>query len=159
MLSTHTHTHIHIHAVTHTHTHTRGHTHMYIHTYKFLCIWVCEAGRVYIYIYIYIYWQHFFVNTYFVEHNRHFLPTYAFVDPFLLPYWFKNIRRELVDVSSIIVYFPSTFCLTLGHYQGRIYYKSDVTFVCTLLLCKKKSVCNVAVCSVYFKICFYKECQ
>ena len=24
---------------------------------------------------------------------------------------------------------PSTFCPTLGHHQGRIYYKSDVTFV------------------------------
>ena len=23
---------------------------------------------------------------------------------------------------------PSTFCPTLGHHQGRIYYKSDVTF-------------------------------
>ena len=30
----------------------------------------------YIYIYIYIHWQHFFVNTYFVEHNRHFLSIY-----------------------------------------------------------------------------------
>ena len=25
---------------------------------------------------MYIYWQHFFMNTYFVEHNRHFLSTY-----------------------------------------------------------------------------------
>ena len=87
---------------------------------------------LYIYIYIYIFWQHYF-----------------FVDSFILPYWFYNIRQELVDVSSIIIYFPSSFCPTLGHHQGRIYYKSDVTFVCTLLLCKKKSVCTIAVCSVY----------
>ena len=39
---------------------------------------------------------------------------------------------------------------TLGHHQERIYYKSDVTFVFTLLLYKNKSVCAVAVCSVYF---------
>ena len=94
-------------------------------------------------IYIYIY-------TNFVEHNRHFLSTYFLVDPFLLPYWFYNIRQELIDVFSIIVYIPSTFCPTLGHHQRRIYYKSDVTFVCTLLLCKTKSVWAVAVCSVYF---------
>ena len=25
--------------------------------------------QVFIYIYIYIYWQHFFINTYFIEHN------------------------------------------------------------------------------------------
>ena len=60
-----------------------------------------------------------------------------------------NIWWELVYESSIIICFPSTFCPTLGHHQGRIYYKSDVTFVCTLLFCKK-SVCTVAVCSVYF---------
>ena len=30
---------------------------------------------------------------------------------------------------SIVVCIPSTFCPTLGHHQGRIYYKSDVTFV------------------------------
>ena len=37
-------------------------------------------------MYIYIYWQHFFINTNFVEYNRHFLPTYFLVDPFILPY-------------------------------------------------------------------------
>ena len=42
----------------------------------------------------------------------------------------------MIDVFSIIVYIPSTFCPTLGHHQGRIYYKSDVTFVFALLLCK-----------------------
>ena len=69
------------------------------------------------------------------------MSTYFFVDPFILPYWFYNIRWELVDESSIIIHFPSTFCPTLGHHQGKIYYKSDVAFVCTLLLCKK-SVCT-----------------
>ena len=101
--------------------------------YEFVC-------ALYIYIYIYIY---------LVEHNRHFLSTYFLVDPFILPYWFYNIRRKLVDVSSIIVYFPSTSCLTLGYHQERIYYRSDVTFVCTLLLYNKKSIRAVAVCSVY----------
>ena len=31
---------------------------------------------VYIYTYTYIYWQHFFINTYLIEHNRHFMSTY-----------------------------------------------------------------------------------
>ena len=30
---------------------------------------------------------------------------------------------------SIVVCIPSTFCPTLGHHQGRIYNKSNVTFV------------------------------
>ena len=63
---------------------------------------------------------------------------FFFVNPFKLPYWSNDIRRELVDKSSIISYFPSTFCPTLGHYQGRMYYKSVVTFVSTLLLCKNE---------------------
>ena len=32
-----------------------------------------------IYIYIYIFWQHFFIDTYFIEHNSHFLSTYFFL--------------------------------------------------------------------------------
>ena len=90
------------------------------------------------------------INTNFVEHKRHFLSTYFLVDPFLWPYWFYSIRRELIDISFIISYFLSTFCPTLGHHQGRIYYKSDTTFVCTLWLCKKKSVWAVAV---YITVC------
>ena len=107
--------------------------------------------HIYIYIYIWIFWQHFFININFVEYNRHFLSTYFLVDPFILPYWSCSIRRELIDVSSIIVYFLSMFCSTMGHHQERMYYKSDVTFVCTKLLCKKKKrIWVVAVCSVYF---------
>ena len=73
---------------------------------------------MYIYIYIYIS---------FVEHNRHFVSTYFLLDLFVLPYCFYCIRREMIYVFSI--YIPCTFCPTLGHHQGRIYYKSDVTFV------------------------------
>ena len=80
--------------------------------------------------------HHFFININFVEHNRYFLFTYFLVDPFILPYCFYHIRRELIDLFSIIAHIPSTFCLSLDHHQGRIYYKSDVTFVFTLLLCK-----------------------
>ena len=98
-----------------------------------------------------------YIYTNFVEHNRHFLSTYYLVDPFIFPYWFYDIRQELVDVSSITVYFLSTFCPTLGHHQRRIYYKNDETFVCPLLLCKKKSVCAVTVCSVYFLNCFWNN--
>ena len=84
---------------------------------------------IYIYMYIYIFWQHFFINTNFIKHNRHFLSTYFLLDQFIFPYCFYCIRRELIYVLSIVVCIPSTFCLTLGHHQGRIYYKSDVTFV------------------------------
>ena len=96
-----------------------------------------------------IFWQHFFINTNFIKHNRHFLCTYFLVDPFVLPYCFYHIQWELIDVFSIIVYIPSTFCPTLGHHQGRIYYKSDVTFVFALLLCK--GVFTVGVYSICFK--------
>ena len=47
-----------------------------------------------------------------------------------------------VDESSIIIYCPSTFCPTLDHHHGGMYYKCDVTFVYILLLCKK-SVCTI----------------
>ena len=110
-----------------------------------------HAGGTTRWLWWYIYWQHFFVNTNFVEYNRYFLSTYILVDPFILLLWSYSIQCELIDISFIIVYFLSTFCLTLGHHQGRMYYKSDVTFVCTLLL-SKKSIWAVAVCSIYFKI-------
>ena len=103
----------------------------------------CKTFDTPAYIYIYIY-------THFVEYKRHFLSTYFLVDLFILPYWFYSIRRELIDIFSIIFYFLSTFCPTLGHHLERMYHKSDATFVCTLLLCKKKSIWAVAVCSVYF---------
>ena len=50
------------------------------------------------------------------------------VNPFELSYWSYDIQQELVDKPSIISYFLSTFCPTLDHHQGRIYYKSSVTF-------------------------------
>ena len=61
-----------------------------------------------IYIYIYIFRQHFFVNANFIEHNRHFMPTYSLLDPFEFPYYFYRIRGELIKVLSIIVCIPST---------------------------------------------------
>ena len=92
----------------------------YIQNFPYMYIFNCPCIHIYIYKYIY---------TNFVEHNRHFLSTYFLLDPFVLPYCFYRIRRELIDVFSIIVYIPSTLCPTLGHHQGRIYYKRDVTFV------------------------------
>ena len=92
------------------------------------------------YIYIYIYRQHFFVNANFIKHNRHFMPTYFLLDPFEFPYYFYRIRRKLIYVLSIVVCIPSTFCPTLGHHQGRIYYKSDVTFVLANYYCVRTSL-------------------
>ena len=85
-------------------------------------MWNSSLLCVCIYIYIYM-----------IEHNRYFLSTYFFVNPFKLTYWSYDIWWELVDKPSIISYFPSTFYPTLGHHQERRYYKSDVTFVCTTL--------------------------
>ena len=39
--------------------------HIYIYIYMCVCVCVCVC----VYIYIYIYWQHFYINTYFVEHT------------------------------------------------------------------------------------------
>ena len=48
----------------------------------------------------------------------------------------------MIDISSIIVYFPSTFCTTLGHHQGKMYYKSDIyiyIYTCMLRAILNKS--------------------
>ena len=46
----------------------------------------------------------------------------------------------MIYVLSIVVCIPSTFCPTLGHHQGRIYYKSDVTFVLANYYCVRTSL-------------------
>ena len=53
---------------------------------------------IYIYIYICIFWLHFFVNTNFIKHNRHFMPTYFLLDPFEFPYYFYRIRGWGIDL-------------------------------------------------------------
>ena len=63
------------------------------------------------------------------------MPTYSLLDPFEFPYYFYRVRGELIKVLSIIVCIPSTFCPTLVHHQGRICYKSDVTFVLANYYC------------------------
>ena len=68
------------------------------------------------------------------------MPTYFLLDPFEFPYYFYRIRGELIKVLSIVVCIPSTFCPTLGHHQGRIYYKSDVTFVLANYYCVRTSL-------------------
>ena len=75
-----------------------------------------------------------------IAHYRHFFVYIFFVNPFDLPYRSYDIWRELVDKLSIISYFPSTFSPTLCYHQRRMYYKSDVTFVYTLPLCKNESL-------------------
>ena len=91
-------------------------------------------------MYVCIFRQHFFVNENFIKHNRHFISTYFLLDPFEFPYYFYRIRGELIYVLSIVVCIPSTFCPTLGHHQGRIYYKSDVTFVLAYNYCLRASL-------------------
>ena len=76
----------------------------------------------------------------FIKHNRQFMFTYFLLDPFEFPYYFYRILGELIYVLSIVVCIPSTFCPTLGHHQGRIYYKSDVTFVLAYYYCVRASL-------------------
>ena len=106
---------------------------LYYFNYIYIDIYVCVC--IYIYIYIQI---SFNIIDIFCLHIFLFIRSYCRI----------AIRQELMDVFSIIVYIPRTFYLTLGHHQGRIYYKSDVTFVFALLLCK--SVFTVGMYSVYF---------
>ena len=50
-----------------------------------------------------IFWQHFFIDTYLIEHYRQFFCLHIFfVNPFELPYWSYDIRQKLVDKPSII---------------------------------------------------------
>ena len=80
----------------------------------------------YIYIYIYIYIGS---KSSLIQISLNIFCLYIFF--WIRLYCFYRIRWELIYVLSIVVYIPSTFCPTLGHHQGRIYYKSDVTFVFT----------------------------
>ena len=93
---------------------------------------------LYIYIYIYIY-----ICSNFIKHNRHFMSTYFLLDPFEFPYYFYRILGKLIYVLSIVACIPSTFCPTLGHHQGRIYYKSDVTFVLANYYCVRAIVLGI----------------
>ena len=68
------------------------------------------------------------------------MPTYSLLDPFEFPYYFYRIQGELIKVLSIVVCIPSTFCPTLGHHQGRICYKSDVSFVLANYYCVRTSL-------------------
>ena len=97
--------------------------------------WTNEA-QMYIYTYIYIY-----IHLGLMKKN-----VYIYI--YVLPYCFYHIWRELINVFSLIVCIPCTFCPTLGHHQGRIYYKSDVTFVFASQLCK--SIFTVGVYSICF---------
>ena len=115
---------------------------MYIYVcvciYIYIYMSVCMCVYIYIYIYIYIYAN-------FIKHNRHFMSTYFLLDPFEFPYYFYRIQGELIYVLSIVVCIPSTFCPTLGHHQGRIYYKSDVTFVLAYYYCVRTSLLSKIV--------------
>ena len=53
-----------------------------------------------------------------IEHNRHFLSTYFFVNLFELPYWSYDIQQELVDKPFIISYFPKYFLPNFGPSSG-----------------------------------------
>ena len=81
---------------THTHTHTRTHSHICKYVYiHHINIYLSFYLSLSIYICICIFWLHFFVNTNFIKHNRHFMSTYFLLDPFEFPYYFYRIRGEI----------------------------------------------------------------
>ena len=96
-----------------------------------------SVTRIHTYIHTYIY---IYIYANFIKHNRHFMSIYFLLDPFEFPYYFYCILGELIYVLSIVACIPSTFCPTLGHHQGRIYYKSDVTFVLAYYNCVRASL-------------------
>ena len=112
------------HARTHTHTHTHTHTYIYIYIYIYIYFCACVCVCVYIYIYIGSIYSLIHICLNIID----IFVSIFFVNPFELLYWSYDIRWELVDKSSMISYFPSTFCRTFGHQQERIYYKSDENF-------------------------------
>ena len=116
-------------------------------TISSLCLPLSLSLSLSLYIYIYIYWQNFFIDTYLIEHNKHFCLHIFLLILSNCRIDFMKFDGKLVDKYSIISYFPSTFCPAWGHHQGRKFFTSHVTFVCTLLLCRK-SVCTVILCSV-----------
>ena len=79
-----------------------------------------------------------------------FLSTHFCICPFQLLHGFYGIQQELVDETPITNSYPSTFCPILGHYQRCVYCKSNVTFACTLLLCKCSLFILLCCCSVLF---------
>ena len=56
-----------------------------------MCVCVCVC--------VCVFWQHFFINTNFVEHNRHFLSTYFLVDPLLISDDDNNIYVGLTSTT------------------------------------------------------------
>ena len=80
---------LHMFALIYTHIYMYKYTHKRTYVYRdifYACVCVCN---IYIYIYIYIYAN-------FIKHNRHFMPTYFFLDPFEFPYYFYRIRGKLI---------------------------------------------------------------
>ena len=85
-------------------------------------------------IYIYVYAN-------FIKHNRYFMSTYFPFGSVRIPVLLlSSSGGELIYVLSIVACIPSTFCPTLGHHQGKIYYKSDVTFVLAYYYCVRASL-------------------
>ena len=96
-------------------------TFIYIYIYIGVCVCVCVCSISTL--------LHIWLNDkdIFCLHNFTFVLLRYRID-------FYDIRRYLINKTSIINFFPSTFCPILGHHYGCVYCKSDVTFACTLQL-------------------------
>ena len=77
-----------------------------------------------------------------------------FVNPFKLPFRSYDIWWESVDKPSIISNFPSTFCPTLGHHQGRMYITKVMQLLYVLYYFVRISIHTVVLGSSFFSNLF-----
>ena len=61
-----------------------------------------------------------------IKQYRHPLFRHFCIYPFKSPYRFYFIQWKLVNKPPIINWFPSTFCLILGHHQGCVYWAESI---------------------------------
>ena len=61
----------------------------------FMNCWIMEFK-------ICIFWQHFFVNTNLIKHNKHFLSTYFLLDPFVLPSTRIKSIHSILTVKTLL---------------------------------------------------------
>ena len=79
-----------------------------------MCVCVCVC------VCVFIFWQHLLIYSYLIEHNRHFLPTIFFVNPFEFPYlfydWWEFVPSVIISqvLSAHIWVIIRGWCITKG---------------------------------------------
>ena len=111
-----------------------------------MCVCVC------------VFWQHFFVDTNVIKHNRHFMSTYFLQDPFEFPYYFYRIRGELIYALFIVVCIPSRAESTRDTYSYGQYinqFPPNTIKVIREFERIQKKICRHKMSNVFNEICIY----